>query len=189
MRSALVVLALLAAGCVQQQAAITDIYVAGHGSQIYQFSYDIRESVKVQSNDEDGIRGLVADSGSLTIIFNSTASGEEKSMFQRAVINTATKLPTYFSYEGRLLYMDVLYYGEDGYLYDKANERVELPAHAKILLLGPAAAAETSVTLDGNAITVQGTTERGFMLAGDKLSLIVMNITEESIEREILSRI
>ncbi len=173
----------LIAGCTQQ-TPITEVMIPGHGSQIYQFSYDIRESVKVAANDEPGIRNLIRNSDRLAIIFNETATGEEKSMFQQLVINVANKLPTYFSYEGKLLAMNVLYYGEDGYLYNGTRERTELPPDAKVMLLGPTTGATgTSVNIKGDIITLQGMDRKGVVLAGDKLALIVMGIDEQKIRQ------
>jgi hypothetical protein len=81
------------------------------------------------------------------------------------------------------MHIEALYYGEDGALYNKSKSAVKIPDNAKILLLGPhTGAQETSVSLEGNTVTVQGTTPRGLAMAGDKLSLIAMGVTEENIK-------
>lgn len=175
--AALLIIAVVVSACVQPQTELKELYMPGHGNQIYSFSYDIRESVKVKSSDEAKMSGFLAKTNKLTIIFNST-SEEDNAAFQVAVFNLASKLPTYYSYEGKLLRIDVLYYNADGYLYNKTKERASLPENAKILLLGPnTGAKETSVSLDGNSIILQGVTKKGVGLAGDKLALIAMNIT------------
>lgn len=171
---------LLISACVQQ-APITDIRISGHGEQIYQFSYDIRESVKVKADGEMEIRSLVLNSSRLSMIFNST-SPEDNIIFQVVVFNIAAKLPVYFGYEGKLLHIDAFYYKEDGYLYNKTDERVPMPANAKIMLLGPnTMAKETSVSLDGSTAILQGTTRKDIVLAADKLALIVMGIGEKEV--------
>lgn len=183
-KTAIFILSIVAiSACVQQQA-ITEIYVPGHGNQIYAFSYDIRESVKVAADNETAIRNLLANSNRLTILFNGT-SDEDNAVFQVLVFNIAAKLPTYYSYEGRLVAIDALYYSDDG-LYNKSKERVSLPETTKILLLGPnTGAKKTAVNLNGNTITVQGMTKKDVVLAGDKLALIAMNITEEKIQQTL----
>ena len=184
MKLVILIFSVVAVSACVQQAEIKDIYINGHGNQIYQFSYDIRESVKIPSDNEREIRNLIAVSDKVTVIFNST-SGEDNAVFQVVVFNLAAKLPTYFSYEGKLLYIDILYYGEDG-LYNKSNSKAELPTNTKIRLLGPHTGAEEgSVRLDGNTITVQGTTPKNLVLAGDKLALVVMGIDEEKIKQDI----
>jgi len=182
MRYELVLLVLVfISACVQQPVPITDIRISGHGEQIYQFSYDIRESVSVKAEAEQQIRGLLINSSKLSIIFNSSA--EDNVVFQVVVFNIAAKLPTYFSYEGKLLHIDAFYYKEDGYLYNKSEERVEMPSNARIMLLGPnTGAEETSVSLDGNTVILQGVTRKDIVLAGDKLALIVMGIDEKEVE-------
>ncbi len=172
----------LVAGCTQQSTPITEISVPGHGEQIYQFSYDIRESVKIASDNESAIRNLIANSRELSIIFNSTVSGEEKAVFQIIVFNLAQKLPTYFSYEGRLLLMDVLYYGEDGYLYNKTKGQVGMPEHAKILIT-PSGAGETAVRLEGSTIILKGVSQTELRKTADKLALIAMGVDEAKIRQ------
>lgn len=179
---ALLILAVVVSACVQPQVELKELYMPGHGNQIYSFSYDIRESVKIKSSNEAEIRSLLEKTNKLTIIFNST-SEEDNAAFQVAVFNLASKLPTYYSYEGKLLRIDVLYYGADGNLYNKTKERASLPENTKILLLGPNTdAKETSISLDGNNIVLQGVTKKGVGLAGDKLALVAMGIDEKKVQ-------
>lgn len=189
MRIAILIFSIMAVSACVQQAEIKDIYIAGHGNQVYSFSYDIRESVKIKSDNETEIRNTIANSNRASIIFNST-SDSDNAIFQAVVFNIAAKLPTYFSYEGKLLHIDAFYYGEDGHLRNKSNERVALPVNTKIFLLGPnTGAKDVSVSLMGNTIILQGTSPKNLVLAGDKLALIVMDVDEEKIERDILSTI
>lgn len=171
-----------ASGCTQPKAEIKDVFIAGHGEQIYSFSYDIRESVVVPAGDEAQIRNLLANSSRLSIIFNST-NGQDNAVFEVVVFNIAAKLPTYYSYEGKLLRIDAFYYAEDG-LYNASKEPDVLPNNTKLMLLGPnTGAKETSVKMSGDTITVQGTTQKNLILAGDKLALIVMGIDQQKVEQ------
>lgn len=173
----LVILIILVSGCVQQEE-IKEITIPGHGSQIYEFSYDVRESIRVRSSGEDSISALLRSADKIGIIFNGT-SKEDNGYFSAVAFNILAKLQTFYAYEGKLLSDIAVFYYDEGW-HNKTGTAVEKPdlTGASIWLLGPHTGANgTSVSIDGSVIYVQGTSLKNIAMAGDKLALIAMGIS------------
>jgi hypothetical protein len=174
----------IVSGCTGQNAPITEITIPGHGQQIYQFSYDIRESQAITSDDPLLISLAAANADNINIVFDASSS-KDNSYFQVIIINIIQKITTYYSYEGKVFVDFPVYYYIDvngtRTWYNKTNEEIQKPDlnETTLWLLGPSTgASETSVTLDGNIIYIQGTSYKNLTLAGDKFALIVMGIKE-----------
>ena len=169
-------------GCIEQNnnlpgEEIKEIMVEGHGNQIYRFSFDIRESLKIASNDPAGIKELFSNSNAFIIVFDGS-SEEDNAYFTVVLINTIDKMQTFASYEGELIFFDTLYY-EGEQWYNRTGGEIEQPDFVDpvIWLLGPSTGAtETSVNREGNIIYIQGTTYENLVKAADKFSLIFMGV-------------
>jgi hypothetical protein len=99
-------------------------------------------------------------------------------------------MQTYFLWEGGILGVDSYYYVGDRWFTVVNGTETEIPmpdfantadttdaTNTVVWLKGPGAGTnETSVTIDGNIIYVQGTSHRELTLAGDRLALIVLGI-------------
>ena len=175
MRKLIAMILLLAlAGCVQKP--VTEITLPGHGQQIYAFANDIREALKVPTNDPAGIKALFDSSSKVAIVFNGS-SPEDNRYFQVVVVNTVTKLQAYYSYEGKLMRFDVYYYDNEGWHNSTGGAVLQPLNGAAIWLLGPnTGAAATSVALERSVVYVQGTGYKELTLAADRLSLAFMGI-------------
>lgn len=174
--SAFLILIIITSGCVAQEE-IKEITIPGHGSQVYEFSYDVRESIKVRSSGDDAISSLLRSAGRMSVIFNGT-SREDNGYFSAVAFNILSKLQTFYAYEGKLL-SDIAVFYYDGGWHNKTGSAVEKPdlTDASIWLLGPHTGANgTSVTIDGSVIYIQGTSLKNIAMAGDKLALIAMGI-------------
>ena len=165
----------LISGCVEEQP-VTELYVPGHGNQIYTFSNDIRESLLVETNDPEGIKEIGKNLVKLNVVFNGS-SEQDNAYFRVVLVNLAAKLPTYYSYEGRLMYFDPYYFVGEKW-YNSSNEEIQMPVFSEpvLWLYGPSSTNETSLTLEGNIIRLRGKDYRGLPLAGDKLTLLFFQI-------------
>ncbi len=174
-------LAVLVAGCAQppQYEPITEISIPGH-QQIYAFNNDIRQSILVKAESEQEIRGLFESSRHINVVFNGTDE-MDNGMFRIALIDISAKIPFYFAAQGKETAMDIYYFLTDNgtQWYDYKEDPINEPALSGLTLWlkGPATGAtETSVTLQGNTVVLQGTDLRNVSLAADKLTLIVFGI-------------
>lgn len=178
--AAFFLLLILLSGCITQEQengeAITEIMIPGHGN-IYRFSYDIRESLSIPSNDPDGIRGMVLNTTLFTIVFDGS-SEEDNGYFRVALINIVSKMQTFFAYEGKLINYEVFYYDQQGW-YNSLDEKINKPAFNGTVLwfIGPnTGAEETSVNVEENIIYIQGTGYENIVKAGDRFALIFMGV-------------
>lgn len=168
---------ILIAGCVQEQEPVTELYVPGHGNQIYAFTNDIRESLLVKTNDPESIKDIGKSLVKLNIVFDGS-NEQDNAYFRVVLVNLAAKLPTYYSYEGRLMYFDPYYFIGEKW-YNSSSEEIQMPAFSEPVLWfsGPSTGAnETSLTLENNTIYLRGESYKGLTLAGDKLALLFFQI-------------
>lgn len=176
MRFLVLALLVFVSACVQQQE-LREITISGQGNQVYVFSYDIRESVKVKSSNETSIRSLLR-TDSINILYNGT-NEQDLAYFNVALFNIREKLRTFYGYNGILLKFYPFYYTANE-LVNFSNASISNPT---IEISGPnTGAAETSVTLTGKTVLVQGITSRNLQLAADRLVLAVFGIDEKKIE-------
>ncbi|MBI2076687.1 MAG: hypothetical protein HYT72_05570 [Candidatus Aenigmarchaeota archaeon] len=172
----LIVVIALISGCVQQ-TELREITIPGHANQVYVFSYDIRESIKVQAPDEAAIRNLLR-TDSINILYNGT-NEQDLAYFNVALFNIREKLRTFYTYDGILLKFYPFYYTTNE-LVNFSNASISNPT---IEIRGPdTGATETSVILNGKTVLVQGTTSRNLQLAADRLVLAVFDIDETKID-------
>lgn len=167
------------AGCVQPEQPITEIEIPGH-PQIYVFSNDIRQSILVKAESQQEMHDLFQNERRLNIVFNGTDE-LDNGMFRIALIDISSKIPFYFAAEGKSTAIDIYYFlAENGtQWYNSTEDRIEQPRlnGLTLWLQGPATGAvETSVTLDGKTVLLQGTSQKNVSLAADKLALIVFGI-------------
>lgn len=127
-------LVLMAAACVEDKA-ITEISIPSH-AQIYQFSYDIRQSLGIQAYGESEIMQAVWFSDGVDIVYD--GSGSDNAYFRVVLINLRQKLEPFFAYEGKIFYFSRYYYyiGDDWYeSYDNGtSSQIEKPALDKTAL-------------------------------------------------------
>ncbi|MFA4820116.1 MAG: hypothetical protein WC613_04120 [Candidatus Aenigmatarchaeota archaeon] len=167
---------ILVAGCTEQQP-ITEISVQGHGNEIYTFSNDIRESLRVKTNDPEGIMIIGATFTDMNVVFDGT-NQQDNAYFRVVMTNIIAKLPVFYSYEGRLISFNAYYFIGDTW-YKSANETIEKPNFSSpiLWLSGPSTGAkDTSLNLVNNTIHLSGTDYKNLTLAGDKLVLLFFGI-------------
>ena len=171
----ILVIVILAAGCIQQEKPVTELKISGH-PQIYSFSSDLREALKVPATGQMEMQTMFSSSDRIDIVFNGTST-QDNAYFRVVLINIVSKLQTYSVNEGKILEFDT-YYFVDGVWYNATNNEIEKPDFgAAIWLKGPdTGATETSVRIEGNIVTVPGTFYKNLTLAGDKFVLVVFGI-------------
>ncbi|MEM7819430.1 MAG: hypothetical protein QXD48_01215 [Candidatus Aenigmatarchaeota archaeon] len=171
----LIVILILVSGCIQQKE-IKEIMIPGHGNQVYTFENDIREALKVKTNNESGIKEIFLRNDHFNIVFD--GSNQQDNAYFRVVLINMAKIPIYFAYDGRIITFDYYYYiGEQW--FNSTDGKITKPElkYPSIWFLGPNTGAnETSVNLIDNVIYLQGTSYKNLTLAGDKLTLIVFGI-------------
>ena len=175
----LLLVSVLAAGCVQQEMPITEIEIPGH-PQIYAFNNDIRQSILVKAENEKEIHAIFQNERRLNIVFNGTDE-LDNGMFRIALIDISSKIPFYFAAEGRTTNIDIYYFLTDNgtQWYNSTNEPIAEPplAGLTLWLKGPATGAtDTSVSLQNKTVLLQGTSQKNVSLAADKLTLVVFGI-------------
>ncbi len=176
-------------GCTQQQQEIKEIILPWHGDTIYEFSYDIRESLPVKTNNATAIKDYVNGVDRINIVYN--GSGDIPT-FKVVSINIISKLQAYSAYKGVPMGFRFYYYAGGQWYESNVNgtsERIEQPkvSGATIWLNGPDTGADdTSVILHKGIIYLQGTSPKNLVLAGDKLVLIVFGI--ESVDDAVRLR-
>lgn len=165
----------LVSGCAQQQPR-NEIYIRSHGNQIYTFANDIGEALRVKTNDPQGIKDIGKTLEKLNIVFNGS-DVQDNAYFRVVLVNIGAKVPTYYSYEGRLVYFDSYYFVDDKW-FNSTNEETAPSFSGPVLWLkGPATGAnETSLVLMNNTIYLSGDSYKGLTLAGDKLVLLLFGI-------------
>jgi len=173
--TALVFAAVLVAGCTQE-LPVTEVVIPGHGSQVYTFSNDIRQSLLVNTNNPEGIKAIGRQLTVMNVVFDGS-NQQDNAYFQVVLTNIVAKLPIYYSYEGRLIRFNS-FYSVDNKWYNSTNEEIERPEfNGPVLwLVGPSAANETSLTLTNGTIYLSGDSYRGLTMVGDKLVLLFFGI-------------
>ncbi|MBI4896480.1 MAG: hypothetical protein HY832_02930 [Candidatus Aenigmarchaeota archaeon] len=177
----LIVALVLVAGCIQDEP-IKELRIPGH-AEIYTFETDIREAVKVYSNDPVLIRQKFFSADNVTLLFDGS-SGEDNAYFVVTLVNLG-KIKTYFANEGRFIQF-TSYYLDRGQWFDSQNKPLASAPNGTLMLWlkGPHTGAnETSVTIENNTITLQGASLNDLRLAGDRLTLIVFGINETAIKK------
>ena len=176
----LVVLIFLIA-CTQQE--VKEILIPRHNV-IYTFSYDIRESLGVPAENAAEIIETTSRNERVIFVFNGS-SEKDNALFAVTSFNIVSKLDQYFYNEGASVYFDVYYLVNDTW-YNK-TKGVQTPdlSGTVIWLKGPDTGAQrTSVYMKDGYIFVEGTDEKGVVLAGDRLVLLVMGVNRfEDIEK------
>ncbi len=172
----LIGIAIIAAGCVQQEdTSIREVAIQGH-AEIYTFSNDIKDAIKVNTTEPEEIRKQFYRDR-MNVIFDGS-SQQDNAYFTVLMSNIMAKVPVYLAYEGVLIEFQP-YYFIDSTWYDKKGNEIEKPVFEGpvLWLKGPSTGAEeTSVKLENSTITLQGTDYKELTLAGDKLALVLMKI-------------
>ena len=165
-------LIILIAGCVSQYNLGEFTYTTDDGYKIfneditYQFAYDIRETVKIPSNNEEKIREYL-DTKYITVVQGGIS--EHYGYYDVIDYNVIIKLGSYLDIHQKRF--TILNYSE----FTETSEKV-------IFLRGPEIADKTSVDFDEETgfVFVNGKTDDDLIKASEKLFLIVFNIDEES---------
>jgi hypothetical protein len=169
-----VICVIIVAGCVQEEVALKEISIPGHND-IYTFSNDIRDALKVESNNPAAIKSQFYE-GEMSVVFDGS-SPQDNAYFTVVMTNIMAKVPTYLAYEGVLIKFQPYYFIGETW-YNRNGDEIEKPKLANVLWLkGPSTGAEeTSVNIINNTIILQGTSYQNLTLAGDRLVLEVMGI-------------
>ncbi|KHO47666.1 MAG: seg [archaeon GW2011_AR5] len=173
----LLISVIVISGCVEEQEPVTEIYVPGHGNQIYAFHNDIRESLKVPVNNPEGIKALAAVSNGMYLVFDGS-NPQDNAYFTIVTTEITQKISTYYSYEGRLFGF-MPYYHIGSQWYDSGGKEINKPDFSGpvMWLLGPSTGAnDTSVTLVNSTVYISGTSYNNLTLAGDKFVLLIFGI-------------
>lgn len=169
----------LISGCTgSSYQPVTEITIEGHGNQVYTFSNDIRQSLRVPVNDPDGIKEIGRDYDIMAMVFNSS-SPQDNAYFTVVTTNMMNKIPNYDAYEGRVFQLIPFYFDEKGQWYNRTGGNITKPDFRvpAIWLVGPNTGAnETSLRLTNNTIYVSGTDYKNLTMAADKLTLLFFNI-------------
>ena len=170
----IIFLVTIISGCTETPKEMKEITIEGH-TETYTFANDIRESLKVPVNDEFGIRQMFLENDRFNIVFDGS-SMQDNAYFRIVLINLA-KISIFFSYESKVIGFDYYYYVGEQW-YNSTNENITIPElHNVIWLKGPSTGAiDTSLTLNGSTVYLQGTDYKNLTLAGDKLTLLVFGI-------------
>jgi len=180
----LVILSVLAVifvtACTQQQP-VYEITIPGHGSQIYSFGQDVRQSLQIPISNELPIMQKIYSAKTINFVFD--GSTEDTPLFQIVLFNTVERFQTFFAYEGKFLGADNFqgYYFIENQWYNKTNHEIEEPVFANdgvvLWLRGPNTGAKTNqVQLDGNIIYVDGIDRKNIEMSADRLTLAVFGI-------------
>lgn len=162
-------------GCAEN-TPVTEVVIPGHGSQVYTFSNDIRQSLLVKTNNPEGIKAIGRQFTVMNVVFDGSNS-QDNAYFQVVLTNIVAKLPIYYSYEGRLVRFNSFYSVGDRW-YNSTNEEIKKPEFngPALWLVGPSTTNETSVMLTNNTIYLSGDSYKGLTMAGDKLVLLFFGI-------------
>ncbi len=167
----------LVAGCAEQTPR-NEIYIPGHGDQIYTFANDIGDALAVKTNDPEGIRAIGRSFEKMNIVFNGS-DAQDNAYFRVVLVNIGAKVPTYFSYEGRLVRFETYYFLDNSTWFNSTNEQIPAPSFSDpvLWLRGPTTGAnETSLNLINNTVYLSGDSYKGLTLAGDKFVLLLFEI-------------
>ena len=169
------------AGCVQDKP-VKEIVIPGQ-KEIYQFTNDLRASVLVKSNDEKGIRNIFLNNENINIVFDGSSEADN-AYFTVVIIDFGAKVPLYLSYQGNNVKFAPFYFIGDEW-HNSTDDIIKKPNFTGpvLILKGPNTWAEdTSVDIYNNTVILQGTSYKNLTMAGDKLTLIVLDINKELIE-------
>jgi len=187
MKSAIVIFSMIAvlvlvSGCAQSS---TSIKLPGHDDQIYEFSYDVKETLQIPVNNPDVVKQIMDSNSVYTFVFDGSNEADN-GRFRVAIINIVTKLKIYYSYEKNITMGSDSFYAfyflenETGrQWYKSENETVPAPVFLGpvIWFKGPSTDAnETSVHVNGNFIYINGATGRGIERAADRFVLAVFGV-------------
>jgi hypothetical protein len=176
---------MLASACVQEN--ITSIKLPGQGEQVYEFSYNIKETVQIPVNNADAIKELMDNNEVYAFVFDGSDE-TDNGRFRVAVINIVTKLTIYYNYERyppltsdnfRAFYF--INNGSGTVWYDSNDQVIQAPVFSGpvIWFKGPNTGAnETSVRVNGNIIYVSGSTGRDIERAADRFVLAIFGINK-----------
>ncbi|MBI2580121.1 MAG: hypothetical protein HYW27_04435 [Candidatus Aenigmarchaeota archaeon] len=171
----LVIAVILIAGCVQEEAPVNEVSIPGH-AEVYTFSNDIRDAIKVNATEPAEMRKMFYK-GQMNVVFDGS-SQQDNAYFTVVMSNIMAKVPTYLAYEGVFIKFQPYYFIGDTW-YDKNGNEIEKPDFGGpvLWLKGPATGAEeTSVKLENATIILQGTSYKELTLAADKLALVAMKV-------------
>ena len=173
MKSLLLAALIFLAACTQQE--VKEILIPRHNV-IYTFSHDIRESLGVPVENSAEIIDTMSRNTRVIFVFNGS-SEKDNALFAVTSFNVVSKLDQYFYNEGTPVYFDVYYLVNDTW-YNKTKGVQAPDLRGTVLWLkGPETGAQrTSVYTKDGYIFVEGTDEKGVVLSGDRLVLLVMGI-------------
>jgi len=169
-------------GCVSQQPLLF-IKIPGH-PETYQFSYDVRESVKISSDGDEAIRNALLNGDAVTFLINATEDSTVSGQYSVTATNIIQKLKSYQLYSGKIMGGYFLYVYDNArhvWLNDTSETTPQLQG-AIVWLEGPSLVKGTSVDFTNGMIYVRGDTYQNLVKAGDKLALIFMNVSEETLK-------
>lgn len=174
---------LVVSGCTGSSGNI--IKLPGHGDQLYQFSYDVAETLQIPVNSPDSIKQIMDNNDHYTFVFDGSDTADN-GRFRVSIINIVTKLKIYYSIEKDVVLgtgnFNAYYFIENNntrewYLNE---EKVQAPLlrNPTIWLRGPSSGNnETSVNINGNIVYINGASGRGIERAADRFVLAVFAVS------------
>lgn len=180
-KHALIALLVVTLGCVSQQEPLLYVKIPGH-PEAYQFSYDLRETVKISSNGDEAIRNALLSEGTVTFLINMTEDVTVSGQYSVTVTNIIQKLKSYQLYSGNIMDGYLVYVYDDArHVWLNATGETAPRMQGAVVWLD-AAAKSASVDFENGAIYVRGDTYQNLVKAGDKLALIFMNVDENTLK-------
>ncbi len=172
------------AGCIQQDeyVPLTELHLQGGGNEVYTFTHDIRQTLKLNVNNPEGIMDLADRSDIMVLVFDGS-DRQDNAYFTVVVTNLQQKIPIYYAYKDRVFNLVPFYYLGDEW-FDKTGKNITKPDFGTtpaIWLKGPSTGAtDTSLNLTNNTIYLSGLSYQNLTMAGDRLTLLFFNIDEIS---------
>jgi hypothetical protein len=152
---------LITAGCIGQQPADTGLHSIEKDGVSYEFTSDIREAIKVPVIGKDSILEALAFAKNVTIVFS---DGPDNRLFARSAPEMASKLQHYYTYS----------FNKVVPISGAEKSNLTQTSGLIIELIGPSGADQTAVSWADSGIRVEGLTNQSFVLASDRLALILL---------------
>ena len=167
-------------GCIQEQEPVFFVKIPGH-PESYQFSYNIRDTVNIESTYPQEVRNMILQSDRIVFVINATESETSPGHYSVAATNIIQKLKSYQLYNGKLIneYATYIYDNQETMWLNESGEiQPDFTGAALWLEIG---SDKTSVDAENDKIYVRGISPEDMVKAADKLALIFMNIDKTTL--------
>ncbi|MBI4018724.1 MAG: hypothetical protein HY364_00535 [Candidatus Aenigmarchaeota archaeon] len=171
-------------GCIQAEEPLVLIRVPGHAD-VYRFSYDVRETVNIDSQNAHDTRNALLGAESISFVINATNETTIPGYYSKSVVNIVQKLKTYQLYSGKILnnYSVFVYDNQKHMWLNSTSGEIE-PSFGDAVIWMESNAGRTSVDFENGIIYVRGDNYENMVRASDKLALIFMNVDSSTISEK-----